>query len=442
MATKIIMPKLGNTVESSVILSWKVKPGDRIAKDSVLCEIETDKATMDVPAGVEGTVLALLRKVGDDVPVLEPIAVIGEPGEVWQQGPEAGRTSPAGETRAAQAAAAPDAARTGPSSETKAGAPTTSPEASKISEAAPAPSLAGGVDKHASPRARQAMSRLGVSVGAVTQGSGPGGRILERDVVAASLEATAPRAAEARPPQETVQAIAGAAQEFETVPLIGVRKRIAARMFNSIQTTAQYTEHCTADAERLLALRARFKAQKNPDIAGITIGDLVLAATIKVLPEFPEFNAHLVEGALQLYRPVHLGVAVDTPRGLMVPVVKNAQALPLTGLSKEVKRLAQACQNGSASPDSLSGSTFTVTNLGAYGIDQFTPVINAPETAILGVCTVRPTLVQTDKGIETRMRIGLSLTSDHQVIDGAYAARFLKRLVEVIADIDFLFMSF
>ncbi|MEN6297764.1 MAG: dihydrolipoamide acetyltransferase family protein, partial [Rectinema sp.] len=382
------------------------------------------------------------HKEGDDVPVLEAIAVIGNQGETWNEVPETAQNPAAGETRAAQASTAPDAARTGSASEPETGAPTTSPETSKISEAAAAPSSAGGTDKHASPRARQAMSQLGVNIGDIARGSGPNGRILERDVVTASLEATAPHAAEAQPAQEPAQALATPAQEFEAVPLVGIRKRIAARMLNSIQTTAQYTEHSSADAERLLSLRARLKAQKNPDVAGITIGDLVLAAVVKVLPEFPEFNAHLVDGTLKLYKPVHLGVAVDTPRGLMVPVVRNAQNLSLTDISKEVKRLAQACQNGTIAPDSLSGSTFTVTNLGAYGIDQFTPVINAPETAILGVCTVRPLLVQTDAGVETRMRIGLSLTSNHQIIDGAYAARFLKRFGEIIADIDFLFMSF
>jgi pyruvate dehydrogenase E2 component (dihydrolipoamide acetyltransferase) len=434
MATKVIMPKLGNTVESSVILSWKVKPGDHIDKDAVLCEIETDKATMDVPAGVEGTVLALLHKEGDDVPVLEAIAVIGNQGETWQEGPETAQNPSVGETQAIPAA-----------SEPRESAPTASPppsNAQKTTAAEVSATMSSSMDKHASPRARQAMSQLGVNIGDIARGSGPNGRILERDVVAASQQEAIPYASAPQSDKGPGQALVEPAQEFEEVPLIGIRKRIAARMLNSIQTTAQYTEHSSADAERLLSLRARLKAQKNPDVAGITIGDLVLAAVVKVLPEFPEFNAHLVDGTLKLYKPVHLGVAVDTPRGLMVPVVRNAQNLSLTDISKEVKRLAQACQNGTIAPDSLSGSTFTVTNLGAYGIDQFTPVINAPETAILGVCTVRPTLVQTDAGVETRMRIGLSLTSNHQVIDGAYAARFLKRFGEVIADIDFLFMSF
>lgn len=439
MATTIIMPKLGNTVESSVILSWKVKPGDAVKADTVLCEIETDKATMDVPAGLEGTVLALLHKEGDDVPVLEPIAVIGAPGE------------PIGEPTPEKK-----------SSESEPAAQTARPAQPSLADHSASTAEPAAAEKHASPRARQAMFQLGVDIEAIPLGSGPQGRIIERDVIAASFaepkaadgiasQTTQAAAQEAQPataaqpaaqPAPAGQSPTQPAQEYETISLIGIRKRIANRMRESIQTTAQYTEHSSADAERLLALRARLKAQKNPELSGITIGDLVLAAVIKVLPEFPEFNAHLEEGTLKLYKPIHLGVAVDTPKGLMVPVVRNAQALSLSALSKEVKRLAQACQNGTIDPDSLSGSTFTVTNLGAYGIEQFAPVINAPETAILGVCAIRPALIQKEKGIETRMRIGLSLTADHQVIDGAYAARFLARLAEVITDIDFLFMSF
>ena len=448
MATTIIMPKLGNTVESSVILSWKVKPGDAVKADTVLCEIETDKATMDVPAGIEGTVLALLRKEGDDVPVLEPIAIIGAPGEAIDQ--------PAPQKKSPESESAAKPCQPGQSAQ---------PDQFSFAENPASNAETAPAEKHASPRARQAMSRLDVDIEAIAQGSGPQGRIIERDVIALSSaepknaegiapQATPPVAPEARPAtaarplaQPTGQsAFAGQSstqttQEYETIPLVGIRKRIANRMRESIQTTAQYTEHSSADAERLLDLRARLKAQKNPELSGITIGDLVLAAVIKVLPDFPEFNAHLEEGTLKLYKPIHLGVAVDTPKGLMVPVVRNAQTLSLSALSKEVKRLAHACQNGTIDPDSLSGSTFTVTNLGAYGIEQFTPVINAPETAILGVCAIRPALIQKEKGIETRMRIGLSLTADHQVIDGAYAARFLARLAEVITDIDFQFIS-
>ncbi|HPL71521.1 MAG TPA: dihydrolipoamide acetyltransferase family protein [Rectinema sp.] len=436
MAEKIIMPKLGNTVESSVILSWKVRPGDIVTKDTILCEIETDKATMEVPAGVDGTVLALLKKEGDDVPVLETIAIVGQPGEVWENT----EVSP----QASTASISPSATASITSKEEK---ETTMPQ--KLHSEEP----------HSSPRARMAMYHLGIGQEAIDKGSGPGGRILEKDVIEASIQEPSIQEAAIQeiPAQEAViqedsAKTPNAAQiqttkeepsihermEFQSIPLIGIRKRIAGRMHDSVQTTAQYTEHGSADAEHLLALRARLKAQENPNLAHITIGDLVLMAVIKTLPEFPEFNAHLEGNELRLFKPIHLGVAVDTPRGLMVPVIRNAQDLSLTGISMEVKRLAKACQSGRADPNSLSGSTFTVTNLGAFGVEWFTPIVNTPETAILGLCTIRPALVKTDKGIETCMRIGLSLTVDHQVIDGAYAARFLRRLSEIIADIDIM----
>ncbi|MEN6599826.1 MAG: dihydrolipoamide acetyltransferase family protein [Rectinema sp.] len=439
MAEKIIMPKLGNTVESSVILSWKVRPGDIVTKDTILCEIETDKATMEVPAGVDGKVLALLKKEGDDVPVLETIAIVGQPGEVWENT----EVSP----QASTASISPSATASITSKEEKEETETATAQESQSKE------------MRLSPRARMAMYNLGVDPGAIDKGSGPGGRILEKDVIEASIQGPSIQEAAIQeiPAQEAFiqeesTKTPNAAQiqttkeeppihermEFQSIPLIGIRKRIAGRMHDSVQTTAQYTEHGSADAEHLLALRARLKAQENPNLAHITIGDLVLMAVIKTLPEFPEFNAHLEGNELRLFKPIHLGVAVDTPRGLMVPVIRNAQDLSLTGVSMEVKRLAKACQSGRADPNSLSGSTFTVTNLGAFGVEWFTPIVNTPETAILGLCTIRPALVKTDKGIETCMRIGLSLTVDHQVIDGAYAARFLRRLSEIIADIDIM----
>jgi pyruvate dehydrogenase E2 component (dihydrolipoamide acetyltransferase) len=448
MATKIIMPKLGNTVESSVILSWKVKPGDHIAKDSVLCEIETDKATMDVPATVEGTVLALLHKEGDDVPVLEPIAVIGEPGETWEDGAE---TAPGSAADKAETAAAPE-----PSASARASSP-----------AAPKAAAETSADRYASPRARLAMSQLGVNIDAIAQGSGPEGRILERDVVSASLEATVPRVAEpkaavaapkaeatatptpAAPVVMEVGASAAAAPggsdalgPYTDTPIKSIRKIIAERMMRSLQSSAQLTFNASAPADRLLAIRSRLK---NSDpalgLSGVTVGDLVGFAAIRVLAKYPRINAHVIDATIRSYAHVHLGLAVDTPRGLMVPVVKNADTLSLRQFSEESKRLAKGCLEGTITPDELSGATFTATNLGAFGIESFTPILNSPETGILGVdCIVpRPTaesVAANDAVPKFEMRIGFSLTVDHRVVDGADAARFLKDLSDYIANID------
>lgn len=436
MATTIIMPKLGNTVESSIIISWNVKPGDHIDKDSVLCEIETDKATMEVPAGVEGTVLALLHKEGDDVPVLEPIAVIGEPGEDWQKGSEAGQASAAEETPATQASAT-----------------------SVFSSA-------GGAEKHASPRARQAMARLNVGIDSIARGSGPEGRILERDVIAASTEAKAtPSASETAAPKaeapevkapkvkapEVETSAAGAAPlasdlealgPFTDTPIKSIRKIIAERMMQSLQSSAQVTFNTSAPAERLLALRTRLK---NSDpalgLSSVTVGDLVGFAAIRVLAKYPRINAHVLDSTIRSYAHVHLGLAVDTPRGLMVPVVRHADTLSLRRFSEESKRLTKGCLEGTITPDELSGATFTVTNLGSFGIESFTPILNSPETGILGVDSIvpRPTSesVMAHAAVPSfEMRIGFSLTVDHRVVDGADAARFLKDLSDFIANID------
>ncbi len=453
MATKIIMPKLGNTVESSVILSWKVKPGDHIAKDAVLCEIETDKATMDVPATVEGTVLALLHKEGDDVPVLEPIAVIGESGEKWEDGAETAPGPAAGkEQQEGKAEAVPE------------------PSASAPAPAAPKAAAETSADRYASPRARLAMSRLGMNIDAIAQGSGPEGRVLERDVVSASLEATTPRAAEpkaavaapkakatatpAAPVVMEVGASAAAAPggsdtlgPYTDTPIKSIRKIIAERMMRSLQSSAQLTFNASAPADRLLAIRSRLK---NSDpalgLSGVTVGDLVGFAAIRVLAKYPRINAHVIDTTIRSYAHIHLGLAVDTPRGLMVPVVKNADTLSLRQFSEESKRLAKGCLESTITPDQLSGATFTATNLGAFGIESFTPILNSPETGILGVDCIVPrpmaeSVAANDAVPKFEMRIGFSLTVDHRVVDGADAARFLKDLSDYIANIDIAMLA-
>jgi pyruvate dehydrogenase E2 component (dihydrolipoamide acetyltransferase) len=222
----------------------------------------------------------------------------------------------------------------------------------------------------------------------------------------------------------------------------GVRKLIAERMLASLTNMAQFTLNSYANASKMQELRKRFKsADEAMGVAKITVNDLLLFAVSRILPLYPFMNAHKINNPdgssfVRTFRLVHLGLAVDTPRGLMVPVIRNADTLSLKQLSAEAKRLAQACQVGTISPDELNGSTFTVTNLGSFGVTSFTPVINAPEVAILGVETIEPRPVEKADGYAFEPHIGLSLTINHQVVDGAPAARFLKALGEAIAQID------
>jgi pyruvate dehydrogenase E2 component (dihydrolipoamide acetyltransferase) len=460
VAQVLVMPRQGNTVESCIIVRWRVAEGQPVAPDEAVCEVETDKATFDVPAGVAGVLLKILRPDGDDVPVLAPIAVIGQAGEDWKAAVAAGvGDAPVPEP----AAAAPAAA-----------APLERPQGPTAADASPA-----AAEAPVSPRARKRAAAEAIEATRL-QGTGPGGRVIERDVVAAATarpqltaaaraaveagavvpsagtalggrvgvaDLGAARASAASQPVAVAQRIVAArpaAQDFPgaftETPLKGIRKLISERMLASLRSTAQLTFDMTTSAVRLQALRARFKSSEpSLGLAEVTIGDLVLYAVSRVLPRFPQANATLENGVLRTYQRVHLALAVDTPRGLMVPVIRNADLLSLREISAEAKRLAGACLGGSISPDELSGGTFTVTNLGAFGIESFTPVLYAPQVAILGVDAITQWPVpRADGSVGFEPRIGLSLTVDHQIIDGAPAARILKALAGAIADLDLL----
>jgi pyruvate dehydrogenase E2 component (dihydrolipoamide acetyltransferase) len=487
MAHILIMPRQGNTVESCIIVAWKVKEGDSVEADTAVCDVETDKATFEVPAGEGGTVLRLLKEQGDDVPVLEPIAVIGQAGEDWSAAlGSAGETAEKSGGVAGAEEPAPESPRAG------IGTDASATEGKSLSPQDRIP---------LSPRARNLAVQAGRPVvlkdgkvrlesGPLVGGSGPDGRIIERDVAAAleglpalSGAAKAALAAGAggltAPPagsgpggrimagdllregaSPTPPALPGEMSfparpdlgegNITETPIKGIRKLIADRMYRSLAESAQFTLNSVAPVKRLQELRSRMKATGEAANAGIvgnvsstlglskvTINDLLLFAVSRVLPRFPFMNAHKIGDTLKTFERVHLGVAVDTPRGLMVPVIRNANLLPLARISAEAKRLAASCQGGSVKPEELSGSTFTVTNLGSLGILSFTPVLNAPEVAILGVSGIELKPVAGKDGtICFEPYIGFSLTINHQVVDGAPAARFLKALGEAVGEID------
>ena len=438
MAHILVMPRQGNTVESCIIGSWRVKEGDPVTAETTVCDVETDKAAFEVPAGAAGIVLKILHVAGDDVPVLQPIAVIGQAGEDYAALLAANGGKP-------QQVAGPPAI---PSGTTEAPPPV-------IPEAALPQSGS------ASPRAHGLAAREAVSLAGLA-GSGPGGRVIERDVRAAlagrpPLTQAAKAAAVGAVPEAgtglggriTIADLGGAAPIPQTTaglgegavtetPIKGIRKVIADRMLKSLAESAQFTLNGHASAVRMRELRARMKeAGEALGLGNITVNDLVLFAVSRVLPLYLFMNAHKTGETIRIFERVHLGVAVDTPRGLLVPVIRNANLLSLSQISAEAKRLAKAVQDGAAKPDELAGSTFTVTNLGSLGVTSFTPVLNAPEAAILGVAGIEPAPVETAEGGYTfEPHIGFSLTINHQVIDGAPAARFLKTLCEAVGDID------
>jgi pyruvate dehydrogenase E2 component (dihydrolipoamide acetyltransferase) len=453
MATAVVMPKQGQSVESCIIVEWKKRPGDTISEGDILCEVETDKAVLEVPSPVAGTLLELFFAAGDDVPVLTNIAAIGVAGE------DASSLRPANAST--------------PTTPKPASAPTQPEPSTPPPSAIAAPASSSTENVGISPRARNLAERKQVETSGI-QGSGPGGRIIERDIQAAlasqpkvspvakammasgefalpdqgsgpggrimarDLAFPTPSATEQRvpPAASTPLAVQG---ESEVIPIRGVRKVIAERMLNSLQTTAQLTMHSSADARALLALRKRLKASDAAlELQGVTINDLILLAVARVIPQHPLLNATLSENTITQYRDVHLGFAVDTPRGLLVPVIRQANRLSLRALAQEGKRLASAIQAGSILPDEMVGGTFTVTNLGNLGIEQFTPILNVPQVAILGVGSVNLKAVEVNDEVEFVPHISLSLTINHQVVDGAPAARFLQALALGIKDLDLL----
>lgn len=484
MAHVLIMPRQGNTVESCIIVEWKKKEGDTVDAETVVCEVETDKATFEVPAGGAGTILKILYAEGDDVPVLQPIMVVGKPGEKWEDSVKAPPQTEA--PKETQTASEPASAAGKPAADTPAAS--SAAEKTQAEKAAPAaPSAAGGAHVAISPgghlaispRARAAAFKEVIDVRGLS-GSGAEGRIIEADVLRAAAErppltAAAKEALRSggslpaagsgiggRVTLADIQAVAdgsaaafapasgssagadralaacAAADEYTDTPIKGIRKVIAERMMNSLATAAQFTLNASAEAVRMQALRERFKASDPAmGLSKVTVNDLVLFLVSRLLKEFPFLNGVKTNGAIRLYKNVHLGMAVDTPRGLMVPVIRNADRMSLAQISAQAKQLAADCQAGSISPDLLSGSTFTVTNLGNTGIESFTPVINAPEIAILGVCGIQPKPAADGQGGYAILpHLSFSLTIDHAVVDGAPAAKFVKALCAALKDID------
>ena len=409
MAKAVIMPKAGITVESCIIGKWLKNVGDEVKVGDILYTYETDKASFECESTEEGTILAIFFNDGDEVPCFTNVCAIGKPGENFDD------LKPAG---AASAEA--------PKAEEKA------PEAPAQAEARPAAESTAkpGDEIKVSPRAKALAEKAGVNASDATA-TGPDGRIIERDVRKLMEEGAPVKAAAepAKPAAEPAKAEIPAA-EFEDVKFSGIRKAIARSMTQSLSTMAQLTNHHSFDATAIQAFRKECKAAGG-DVGGITLGDMVLYAVSRTLPAFPDLNANMVDDTtLRRFKHVNLGVAVDTPRGLMVPTIFNADTKSLLEISREVKTLAEAARSGAISPDLLTGGSFTVSNLGSTGVEMFTPVINPPQTAILGVCGITQRVKEENGQIKLYPAMGLSLTYDHRAVDGSPASKFVKELCQ------------
>ena len=397
-ASAVIMPKAGITVESCIIGEWVKKIGDQVKVGDILFTYETDKASFECESTAEGELLAIFFEEGEEVPCMENVCAVGPHGE-----PTDCLKPGAAPAEVAVVEAAPAAVEAAPVAAT--------------------PTAPAGPAAPISPRAAKLAESAGVNASMAT-GTGPNGRIIERDIrklmenPAAYAVATAP-----------VAAAAPAVEEYKDVKFSGIRRAISKSMTTSLSTMAQLTHNTSFDATAILNYRKQLKAAGG-EYAGITLGDIILYAVSRTLLNHPDLNANMLDdNSIRLFNHVNLGVAVDTPRGLMVPTIFHADEMSLLEISQAVKQLAAECRDGAISPDKLSGGSFTVSNLGNLGVESFTPVINPPQTGILGVCgTIDRVRKGKDGGIEIYPAMGLSLTYDHRAVDGTPAAKFQKEL--------------
>ena len=404
MAYEVLMPQLGLTMEEGTVSQWVKHEGDPVKTGDVLLEITTDKLTNEVTSEHDGVLLRIVAQEGEDVPVKGLLCYVGQAGESVGDAPAA-----------APAAAAPAAASAAP-----AAAPAAAP-------------VAAGARLRVSPLARKTAAKLGVDLSKLT-GSGPSGRIRQQDVLAAAnaAQAAAPAPAAAAAPAARPAAKGGLElMEGDTVvKLAGMRKVVAQRMLQSHTEIPPVTQNTKVDVTELMKFRKMLLAETG---SKYSVNDLILKATAKCLRAHPEVLVSLDGDQVIQRAHVNLGMAVALDAGLIVPVIRDADRLGLDALSAAAKDLASRAKSNKLTPDEYKGSTFSVSNLGMFGIETFTPIVNQPDAAILGVCAVEDELVMDDQGgISKHQVMRLSFTYDHRLIDGAVAAKFVMALRDLL----------
>jgi pyruvate dehydrogenase E2 component (dihydrolipoamide acetyltransferase) len=446
MAIKeIILPKLGQTMETGTIIEWLKQEGDPVGRGEVLFTVESDKATLEVESPGKGFLRKILVPAGEEKPVLMVVGLItktldedisayadlmprrnqafSEKPGFWRQ---PGRTTPTNIVSSGRRIfSSPRARKLAREKDVDLALVTGTGPGGRIAERDVAAYLASR--PQATPVARRLAEQAGVDLRTVTS-TGAGGRITKADVDRAL--------AEARAPEVELQVAEPETLTPKTVtPLSGVRAVIARRMVEGHSTTAPVTLTTEVDATEFVALREQLKAHFAHEL-GFNIGynDLLIKLVAHALREFPYMNARLVEETIQEQALVHVALAVDTDRGLLVPIVRDADRKGLTEVAQELRAVIERARAGSALPDELSGSTFTITNLGMHEIDAFTPIINLPEAAILGVGRIKERPAVVDGALCVRKTMWLSLTFDHRLVDGAPAARFLQTIKHLIED--------
>ncbi len=430
MATIIGLPKLSPTMEEGVLAKWRKKEGDKVSPGDIIAEVETDKANMDFTLEDEGTLLKLLVKEGDPVKLGGPVAILGNPGEdtaglekTAREQIEKPGTGGVGE--------AAEVSKPAPKAATP--TPTPTPPPSPAPAPTPPPSPNGGAGRIlASPLAKTIAAERGIDLRTI-RGTGPGGRIVERDV----LQSQSPvgGAPQAQVAMVTTKASSPAAAveglDFTDKPLSMMRKTIAKRLVEAKSTIPHFYLTTDCDAGPLTAFRTQLNAIAGEDVK-ISVNDLIVKAMAIALRRVPSVNASFLGDKIRTFHRVHIGVAVAVEDGLITPVVRDTDRKGLALISLETKDLATRARAKKLSPEEMTGGTATVSNLGMYGIDHFEAIINPPEGVILAVGAVKQQPVVQGGELAVGLRMALTLSCDHRVVDGALGARFLAELTKIL----------
>ncbi|HEU5260196.1 MAG TPA: dihydrolipoamide acetyltransferase family protein [Gemmatimonadales bacterium] len=417
MATKVFMEALSPTMEEGRVVKWLKREGDPVTSGDTLAEVETDKAVMDLVARADGVLRHVAVAEGQTVPVGNVVAVIAEPGEAVG---EAGAPSAVGSAPGAATAPAPPAPAT----------------------RAPPAAVADATRVRASPLAKRMAREAGLDLKLVT-GSGPGGRVVRRDLESAppraaalaapvSPAAPAPAPSEPRTAYRAPEVVPGGAA-YEDVPLTQIRKAIARRLVTSLGPVPHFFLTTEVDMERAAEARDALNQELGDRGEGkVSFNDIIIKATALALTKHRACNAWFQEDHVRYWQEVHLGMAVAVPDGLITPVIRNADRKSLLEIGREARELAEKARNRRLQPQEYTGSTFSVSNLGMFDIDEFTAVINPPEAGILAVGSIVPKAVVVDGQVGARRRLRMTMSCDHRVIDGATGAAFLQSLKQML----------
>ena len=433
MATQVIMPKLSPTMEEGQLSRWLKKEGDQVSMGEPLAEIDTDKATMEMQALTSGVLRKILIQEGESAPLGQMIAIIGEPDEdisaLANQAPAAAKSA---ETPAAEPTTAPPAGQ--PNDSTPATPPPTAAPPAQGNGQQP-PKGDGGGRLIVSPLAARMAAEAGVDLKSIT-GSGPGGRIIKRDVEdlisgsAQTAEASPQRQLRAVEPGARPQQPPGQPSTYHDEPASEMRRTIARRLVTSLGPVPHFFLTIEIEMDRAAEMRAGINAI-DPELK-LSINDIIIKVAAAALIQHPQVNASFQDKAVRYYDHADIGVAVAIEDGLITPIIRSADQKSLSQIAGEVRDLAERARNRKLKPEEYMGATFSISNLGMFGIDEFTAVINPPEGAILAVGAMTPKAVVRDNQVVVRQMMHVTMSCDHRVIDGATGAKFLQTFKKIL----------